>query len=113
MAASRKSSGTLSSGSHSIGTTWSTLAAITDAGAYQARVSLVNMAIGDVVEIRITSKLLSADGAEELCYFFAFADAQVVPTAILPADLAVDGYTLEIRQRAGTARTFRWAVFQP
>lgn len=113
MAVTRADSGTLSSGSHTVGTGYTTLSTRTAAGVYVCAIDLTNMVNGDVVEVVVENRVLAADGSNVECFRAAFADVQVSPLAILPAMPAVDNLVFKVRQLAGTARNFKWVVFTP
>lgn len=110
MAATRAASGTLSSGSHSVGTSYTTLDTRSAAGVYQLGVDLTNMANGDVVDIVIEDRVLAADGSQVEVYRATFADVQVSPFVHFPAHMGIDQLVFKLRQVAGTARDFKWVV---
>ena len=110
MAASVKSSGTQTA---VIGTEH-TLLATADAGTYQLKVDLVNMAAADQVILRVKVKVLTA-GTIRTIWSGAYEEA--APTdgmvAVSIPLLCPFGATFTLQQVAGTGRNFDWSVDQP
>jgi hypothetical protein len=85
------------------------------AGTYTLHVDLINMAPGDVVELRI-SQIVLTGGTRRVAYFATFNGAQPadnmiqisVPISNELTDTASLRFTL--KQTAGTARSFPWKV---
>lgn len=102
------------SGTHSI-VSEMTLADVAAAGVYTAHVDVVNLAGGDVVELRVYQMVLTG-GTRRVAYFTQIAGAQAaddlirisVPIANELTDAAALRFTL--KQTAGTARAFPWKV---
>ena len=88
---------------------------VATAGTFTLHVDLINMAAGDVVELRIYQMVLTA-GTRRGAYQQSFAGAQLtdnmvqisVPISNELTDTASLRFTL--KQTAGTARTFAWKV---
>ena len=85
------------------------------AGTYTLHVDLINMAAGDVVELRI-SQIVLTGGTRRVAYFQQFVGAQAtdnmiqisVPISNELTDTASLRFTL--KQTTGTARSFPWKV---
>lgn len=91
-----------------------TLTTQTAPGVYVLRVNLVNMQAGDIVELRIKSKVLAGDTAA-LEQFATYNGALVAPAgavkiiASIPA--IIDQYiTCALKQTAGTNRQYPWSL---
>jgi hypothetical protein len=72
-------------------------------------VDTVNMVNGDVLELRLYTKVLSG-GAESLAYSGSFAHAQAEPVKYsvpVPADVSIKA---TLKQTAGTSRNFDWKL---
>lgn len=88
-----------------------TLASLTTVKTFLLIVDLVNLASGDVLELRIKTKVLSG-GTLRTIYHQRYLDAQatedvIVASIPLPSDIQAD-FTL--KQTAGTGRNFPWKV---
>ena len=92
-----------------------TLQDIAAAGVYTLHVDSVNMASGDVLELRVYQMVLTA-GTRRVAYYVQFQDAQAtddlikisVPIANELTDAGALRFTL--KQTAGTGRNFPWKV---
>jgi hypothetical protein len=92
-----------------------TLLDVAVAGTFTLHVDLINMAAGDVVELRIYQMVLTA-GTRRVAYQQTFAGAQVtdnmvqisVPISNELTDAGALRFTL--KQTAGTSRAFPWKV---
>jgi hypothetical protein len=77
---------------------------------------LRNLASGDTVEIRLYVMALSG-GTLSRAYYQKFTNAQddvgnqKSPVLYIPAMTAAYEWKLTVKQTAGTARTFDWAVY--
>lgn len=88
---------------------------VASAGTFTLHVDLINMAAGDVVELRIHQMVLTA-GTRRVAYTASFSGAQPtddmiqisVPISNELTDTASLRFTL--KQVRGTARTFPWKV---
>lgn len=106
---------TVSSGTQSATvTTEHTLLDTATAGDYQFKVNLVNMANGDVLELRIYDKVLSADGYG-VAFSAVYTDAQGTDgeIAVSPPLMMPNGGKFTLKQTAGTGRSFKWVVVKP
>jgi hypothetical protein len=87
-----------------------TLATVTSAGTYVLVVDLVNLAKGDVLELRIKTKLTSGD-TSQLAYDVVYANAQgSLNTYSIPVPSPIE-FVATLKQTAGTGRVFIWAVY--
>jgi hypothetical protein len=85
---------------------------------YVLKVNLQNMALGDVLEIRLYTKVLTGDtitiGNDNT---LAFKDSsgpsapfcQITISPPVPSDLAI---AASLKQTAGTGRTFEWSLLR-
>lgn len=89
-----------------------TLATITTAGIYQLFVDLGNLAAGDILELRAYGKARSGD-TERLMWgpvsYGPIVPAQQLPPS--PAFVVAVSLRLSLKQVAGSARAFPWAVY--
>lgn len=73
---------------------------------------LNNLANGDVLEVRIYTKVLSG-GTERVAYSRRYKNVQmtkIVYSVPVPADIS---YKATLKQTAGTGRTFPWSILAP
>jgi len=90
-------------------TTEHTLATDTTNKVYVLKVDLAAMVNGDILELRLYSKILTG-GTERLAYVAVYAHAQGVPAVYsppLPEDISCKA---TLKQTAGTGRAFPWAL---
>lgn len=86
-----------------------TLATDTANHTYVLVVDTANMALGDVVELRLYTKVLSG-GAERLAYTTVYAHVQGLPAVYsvpVPADISCKA---TLKQTAGTGRAYDWKL---
>lgn len=113
MAVTAQGSGTQAA---SIGTEH-TLLDIATTGVYTWHVDMVNMAAGDIVELRVYQMVLTG-GTRRVAYYVVLVDAQPADGLIYISDeigneLTDSGalrYTL--KQTSGTGRNFPWKVLR-
>lgn len=92
-----------------------TLLDIAVAGVYTLHVDKINMAAGDVVELRVYQIVLTA-GTRRVAYIARFADAQptddLIALSIPIANELTDSGSLRftLKQTAGTNRNYPWKV---
>lgn len=86
---------------------------IVAAGTYVLVVDMVNLANGDIVELRVKTKCLSG-GTLQLVYFATYANAQTELNTIsvpVPIDGTVSTQiSFTLKQTLGTNRNFPWNV---
>ena len=94
-----------------------TLADTTGAATYQLSVSLVNMVALDVLELRIYKMALTGGTAGAECYilgrFFGAPPTDDKVAISIPVSTALTdtgAIRATLKQTAGTARTFKWAL---
>lgn len=109
MAVSTKSSGTQTATL----ATEHTLLDTPDAGAYQLKVNLENLANGETVELKIYDKVLAAD-AYVAIWTFAYIHARGTASPIIasPPLMMPYGGKFTLKQTGGTGRAFKWSVVQ-
>lgn len=98
-------------------TTEHTLRDVSAAGTYTLHVDAINMASGDVLELRVYQMVLTA-GTRRVAYFASYVDAQnaddlikiSVPISNELTDAGALRFTL--KQAAGTSRNFPWKVLK-
>src|SRR5436190_22951135 len=78
----------------------------TTAGFYQLSVNLTNMVNGDIVELRLKTKTLTADTAEEVYYTIYSHDQGSCPIALSPPVPVLYSIEATLKQTAGVARLF-------
>lgn len=94
-----------------------TLLDVAVAGTFQMEIDSVNMAAGDVLELRIYNIVLTA-GTRRVCYFQTYSGAQAtddigkisVPVSNELTDAGSLRFTL--KQTFGTGRAFPWKVLK-
>ena len=77
-------------------------------GVFQFYINCANMANGDIIEIQLLEKCVSA-GSAGLVYEATLANVQDEPIWVSPALTLMHGWTLQMRQTLGTARTYEWS----
>ena len=80
-------------------------------GVFQFYIDVSNLANGatsDMIEIQVLEKVLSSGTARVVLESY-LVGAQDEPVWVSPALLLLHGWTLQIKQTAGTARTFDWS----
>ena len=80
-------------------------------GTYACFVDLVNMANGDVAELRVYTKVLST-GALDLVWKGTYANVQVEPVKPAPPIASDQSVKFTLKQTAGTGRNFDWKVLR-
>lgn len=86
------------------------LAAPTTAKTRVFLVDLVNLVSGDIVELRMKTKVLTA-GTERTVYTATYQHAQTDPIVISVPVPTLFGGSFTLKQTAGTGRSFPWAVY--
>ncbi len=88
-----------------------TLSTQTGAGVYTLVVDLADLAAGDIVTLRLKTKVLSG-GASRLAFVAEYAHAQAAPAAVsVPVPVAHE-ITATLEQTAGTGRSFDWSLLR-
>jgi hypothetical protein len=97
--------------------TEATLFQSSSAGVFSFHVDTVNMAAGDVLQLRIYQMILTG-GTTRVAYFQQYTDAQAANDLIkisvpIANDISDTGaITCTLKQTAGTARAFPYKVLQ-
>jgi hypothetical protein len=109
MAITEHASGTRTTGTPPEGsfTALGTGADTTD-GVFQFFLDVSNLANGDTLEVQVLEKVLSS-GTARLVFEAVFTNAQDEPVWASPALVLMHGWTLQIKQTAGTARDIYWS----
>lgn len=108
MAITEYSTGTYNPGSTT--TTWASQDGPETAdGAIQVFVDLNELVAGDTVEVRVLEKVLSTSTAR-VVWTASFSGVQAEPNFASPVLLLMHGWSLEMRQTAGTVRDFDWSI---
>lgn len=95
-------------------TTEHTLATVTTAGTFQLMVDTVNMAAGDVLELRI-KRPTRAGGTAQTMFYVMYAgvqpteDVQKVSVPVVMS-AAVGSLIFTLKQTLGTGRVYPWAI---
>ena len=77
-------------------------------GVFQFFIDCSNLANGDTIEIQVLEKVLSS-GTARLVYEVTISNVQDEPIWVSPALTFMHGWTLQMRQTLGTARTYDWS----
>lgn len=80
-------------------------------GTYVLKVNATNMALGDILEIRLYTQDISS-GSVLQCFKGTFANVQTSPIILsppVPSDIALK---CTLKQTAGTGRTFTWEILR-
>lgn len=85
------------------------LATLTSAKTFVLLVDTTNMVNGDVLELRIKSKVLTG-GAEVLAYYQSFAHLQESKQKVSIPVPSLFSCSFTLKQVAGTGRVFPWVV---
>lgn len=89
-----------------------TLATTTTAGVFVAHFNLTNLANGDVVRLRVKTKVLTGDTAESIWDAVYANDQGAVPIVHTPPLVSMFSLAVTIEQTAGTGRNVPWALIQ-
>lgn len=98
-------------------TTEHTLASVNQAGVYTLHVDTVNMAAGDVLELRVYQMVLTG-GTARVAHFMQYSGAQpahdqIKPSIPLSNELTdTDALKFTLKQTFGTGRAFPWKVLK-
>ena len=89
-----------------------TLETTTTAGVFVAMLNLTTLAAGDVLRLRIKTKVLTGD-TEEAIWDVVYANDQgAIPIVHTPPLVSMFSLTFTIQQTAGSVRTLPWALIQ-
>lgn len=94
-----------------IGTEHQLVAADTNNATFVALIDTTNLANGDVVELRIYTKVLST-GSLDLVWKGSYSNAQAIKvkqSPFVPSDQSLE---LTLKQTAGTGRAFDWKLLR-
>lgn len=86
-----------------------TVADVSEKGIYEAVIDLTNMAIGDVLVVRMYIKVLSG-GAYVQNGLEVLEGAQTVPSIYALRRTVINGFKLTIQQTAGVNRDYDYCV---
>lgn len=81
-------------------------------GIYQFYVDVSNLAGGatpDSIEIQVLEKVLSS-GTARLIFESTIAGVQDEPIWVSPTLILMHGWTIQMKQITGTARTYDWSI---
>lgn len=84
----------------------------TTEGVYQFMVDVVNLSGGatpDTIEIQVLEKVLSS-GTARIVFEAMLVGLQDEPVWVSPSLILMHGWTFQIRQTTGTARSFDWSI---
>jgi hypothetical protein len=109
MAISEHASGTRTAGTppEASFTALGTGADTTD-GVFQFFIDCNNLANGDTIEIQVLEKVLSS-GTARIVFEATVSNVQDEPIWASPSLILLHGWTLQMRQTLGTARTYDWS----
>jgi hypothetical protein len=77
-------------------------------GVFQFFIDCNNLANGDTIEIQLLEKAISS-GTARIVYEATLSNVQDEPIWASPALVLLHGWTLQMRQTLGTARTYDWS----
>jgi hypothetical protein len=77
-------------------------------GVFQFFIDCNNLANGDTIEIQLLEKVLSS-GTARIVYEATVSNVQDEPIWASPSLVLLHGWTLQMRQTLGTARTYDWS----
>jgi hypothetical protein len=77
-------------------------------GVFQFYIDCSNMVNGDTIEIQLLEKVLSG-GTARIIFEATLSNVQDEPIWASPAMVLMHGWTLQMRQTTGTARTYDWS----
>lgn len=109
MAISEHASGTRTAGTPPEGsfTALGTAGDTTD-GVYQFFLDASALANGDTLEIQVLEKVISS-GTARLIFEAVLANVQDEPVWASPSLILMHGWTIQVKQTTGTARSFEWS----
>lgn len=84
----------------------------TDDGVYQIFIDAAALAGGatpDTLEIQVTEKVTSG-GTERLIFEAVLYGVQDEPVWVSPSLILMHGWTVQVKQTTGTARSFPWSI---
>jgi len=84
----------------------------TAVGFYQLSVNLTNMVNGDIVELRLKTKTLTTDTAEEVYYTIYSHDQGSCPISLSPPVPSLYSIEATLKQTAGTVHAYPWNLLQ-
>ena len=77
-------------------------------GVFQFFIDCANLANGDTIEVQVLEKVLSGSTAR-IVFESVISNVQDEPVWASPALVLLHGWTLQLKQTAGTARSFDWS----
>lgn len=92
-----------------IGTEHALVSNSTTADAFQVHINVLAMAAGDVLEIAVKGKVLATD-SELVIYRAVLAGVQGEPVWPSMPLMLMHGWSVTIKQTAGTGRSYSWSV---
>ena len=93
------------------------LASVNEAGVYTCHIDTVNMAAGDVLELRVYQMVLTS-GTQRVAYFTAYSGVQPtddkIKVSVPISNELTDANSLRfsLKQTFGTGRDFPWKVLK-
>lgn len=78
-------------------------------GVYQFFVDTSALQLGDTVEIQVLEKVLSSS-SQLLVFESMLSHTQDEPIWASPSLILMHGWQIQIKQTAGTARSFNWSI---
>lgn len=88
-----------------------TLATVTDAGTFVFAVNLDNMVNGDIVRVKIKTKVRTGD-TEAVAFVAHFAHVQGQPNQYSVPVPSPYSFKVTLEQTDGTGRAFPWAIYE-
>jgi hypothetical protein len=84
---------------------------ITSPGTYQLYLNVSNLALGDTLEIKAYTEVLSGD-TPAVVMFRTLQNPTIEPIVFTPFFAIVNELKFSLKQTAGTGRTFKWNIIQ-
>lgn len=86
-----------------------TLSTVTDAGSYVLGVDVSNMALGDKLTLRISTKIRSV-GTTRLTYIANYVNVQPTLNTLSVPIASPHEFVATLEQTAGTGRVYNWEI---
>lgn len=102
---------TISTSEYSLPNNSTTLTPRGEDGVFQLFLDLNAMVAGDIYELKLYEKVLSA-GTQRLVDTWVFDGVQGKPHEVLPAFLLMHGWDFTLKRTAGADRSISWSIRQ-
>ncbi len=79
-------------------------------GVYQFFVDVSAMARGDAIEVQVLEKCTGSGDTARVVFGSYMANQMDEPMWVSPSIILMHGWTFQLKQTAGTARSFPWSI---